>query len=129
MYPTESVTQITDPIICGQVFVDGVPQAGVTVTLSGDDNQTVVTDANGQYSFIVPGAGDYTVVETDPAATVSLSDVDGANDNTISVTIVDFESSLENDFFDGADTDDDDVADVNDQDDDNDEFWILKSVS
>ncbi|WP_339849881.1 Calx-beta domain-containing protein, partial [uncultured Dokdonia sp.] len=99
-YPTEDVDVITNPIICGQVFVDGVAKAGVTVNLSGDDTQTAITDANGQYSFTVPGNGNYTITETDPAGVISLSDVDGANDNTIDISIIGFESSQENDFFD-----------------------------
>ncbi|WP_186439090.1 Calx-beta domain-containing protein [Dokdonia sp. Hel_I_63] len=125
-YPTEEVNVITNPIICGQVFVDGAPAEGVTVNVSGDSTQTVTTDANGQYSFTVPGNGSYTITESDPPSTVSLSDADGANDNIITVVITRFESSQENDFFDGADTDGDGVINTLDIDDDND--GILDTV-
>ncbi|WP_298323832.1 Calx-beta domain-containing protein, partial [uncultured Dokdonia sp.] len=125
-YPTEEVNVITNPIICGQVFVDGAPAEGVIVNVSGDSTQTVTTDANGQYSFTVPGNGSYTITESDPASTVSLSDADGANDNIITVVITRFESSQENDFFDGSDTDGDGVINTLDIDDDND--GILDTV-
>ena len=39
---------------------NGNPFSGVTVTLSGDDNSTTTTDAEGKYSFDVP-AGNYTI--------------------------------------------------------------------
>ncbi|WP_405222141.1 beta strand repeat-containing protein [Dokdonia sp. Asnod1-B02] len=97
--PEESVL-LTNPIICGQVFVDGAPRAGVAVNLTGDSTQTTTTDANGQYSFTVSGNGNFTITETDLSGTVSLSDVDAGNDNIINVAITNFESSQENDFFD-----------------------------
>ena len=39
----------------------GANVTGVTVTLSGDDNQVAVTTSNGLYSFIVAQGGNYTV--------------------------------------------------------------------
>ncbi len=44
--------------ISGAILTEtGVPVSGVTVTLSGDDSQTYITDITGRYSFTV-GAGD-----------------------------------------------------------------------
>ncbi|MFM2087898.1 MAG: hypothetical protein RLZZ237_2767, partial [Pseudomonadota bacterium] len=53
--------------IAGSVYVDGdKPLAGVTLTLSGAANATVVTDANGAYRFDGLLAGTYSVAETQP---------------------------------------------------------------
>ncbi|WP_394970229.1 gliding motility-associated C-terminal domain-containing protein [uncultured Croceitalea sp.] len=106
---------IKDPIICGTVTVDSVPQSGVTINLS--NGQTATTDTNGQYSFIVSVPTNptipqnLTITEVDPANTVSESDTDGANDNTINITVI-RESSLNNDFADVTDTDGDGISDV-----------------
>lgn len=40
---------------------DGDPAAGITVTLSGDDEQTTETAADGRWFFAVTATGDYTV--------------------------------------------------------------------
>lgn len=100
VYSPEEAVLLTDPIICGQVFVDNVPRQGVTINLTGDSTQTTVTDSNGQYSFTVPGNGNFTITEVDPTGITSTSDVDGANDNVINTSITGLESSQENDFFD-----------------------------
>ncbi|HEX3249193.1 MAG TPA: Calx-beta domain-containing protein, partial [Pyrinomonadaceae bacterium] len=47
--------------ISGQVTENGVPLAGVTVTLSGSQSGIRTTDSNGNYSFEVIIAGNYTV--------------------------------------------------------------------
>ena len=47
--------------ISGRVSVGGMGLAGVTVTLSGVDAQTAMTDASGQYAIAGLAAGDYTV--------------------------------------------------------------------
>ncbi|MGI9107393.1 MAG: carboxypeptidase regulatory-like domain-containing protein [Pyrinomonadaceae bacterium] len=47
--------------ISGQVTENGVALAGVTITLSGSQSASVITDAAGNYSFTVPGGGNYTV--------------------------------------------------------------------
>lgn len=47
--------------ISGQVTNNGAGLAGVTVTLSGSQLGTRTTDANGNYSFEVPGGSNYTV--------------------------------------------------------------------
>jgi uncharacterized protein (TIGR03437 family) len=49
--------------ISGQVSEgNGAPVANVTVSLLGSQAQPVLTDADGNYSFIVPAGGAYTVV-------------------------------------------------------------------
>jgi hypothetical protein len=49
-------------IISGNIHTEaGIPVAGVTVTLSGDDTQTFSTDPSGDYSFTVAVGGTYTV--------------------------------------------------------------------
>ncbi|OQX23245.1 MAG: hypothetical protein BWK80_27000, partial [Desulfobacteraceae bacterium IS3] len=61
---------------------EGIP--GVTVTLldaDGNEIKTVVTDAEGKYSFENIPVGDYTVKESDPSAYVSTTD------NEIPVTL------------------------------------------
>ncbi|HJR09125.1 MAG TPA: S8 family serine peptidase [Pyrinomonadaceae bacterium] len=49
------------PSISGKVSLNGTGLAGVTVTLSGSQTGTVVTDANGNYSFDVTLGGSYTI--------------------------------------------------------------------
>ena len=67
---------------------DKSPLSPVTITLYEADGTTVVatttTDSFGNYSFDVPGAN-YVVKETDLTGVTSVSDIDGANDNTIAV--------------------------------------------
>jgi len=79
------------------------PIEGVIITLTDEDGNVVATDttdANGGYSFegLIPG--DYTITEIDPNGYTSVSDVDGANDNTIEVTLDSGASSTDNDFVD-----------------------------
>ncbi|MDP5100398.1 MAG: hypothetical protein NWQ09_03650, partial [Nonlabens sp.] len=126
---------VTNPLLCGQVTRDnGSVIPGVTIQLLNSANvvvQTTTTDANGDYQFTVNRnaalpSESYTVREIDPLidtqtgfAMASVSDVVGANDNLIPVTI--FEASInQRDFVDGADFDRDGVADSVDVDDDND---------
>ena len=54
--------------ISGQVHVEGHPLEGVAVVLSGDDDDTMVTDADGMYMFDGLRKGDYTVSITNPDA-------------------------------------------------------------
>ncbi|MCH7229043.1 SdrD B-like domain-containing protein, partial [Haloferula sp. A504] len=116
------------------------PLAGVTVTLkdaSGNDIDsdpvtpgiqptTTLTNVAGDYAFGGLFPGDYRVVESDPSGFISVSDVDGANDNLIggetSLTVVSGGSNGGNDFVDErlgtisgsvlADTDDDGAGDA-----------------
>ncbi len=86
-------------MITGSVYSDSDGDAapnstlqGVTIQLKDADGNviaTTTTDADGTYSFgrLLPGS--YTVTETDPSDYDSVSDVDGANDNTITVELVD----------------------------------------
>ncbi|WP_309400096.1 SdrD B-like domain-containing protein [Cerasicoccus maritimus] len=86
--------------------------SGVTVELYNDANQnglvdfsedlvdTAVTDGSGNFSFSVP-AGDYVLLETDPANYLSTADTDGANDNQISITAAPNTTYAGNYFLDG----------------------------
>ena len=56
--------------------VDGDPE------IAGIQPTTTVTDSNGNYTF-QRAPGDYQVVQTQPAGFLSVSDTDGANNNTI----------------------------------------------
>jgi uncharacterized repeat protein (TIGR01451 family) len=73
----------------------GIP--GVLVTLS--NGMTTTTDATGAYTFTV-NPGSYSILETDPAGYISTGDVDGANDNTIGVTLTSGQTVTDRDFFD-----------------------------
>jgi len=48
-------------IIAGQVLAGGSGVADVTVAVTGSTSATTTTDANGNYSFLVPTAGNYSV--------------------------------------------------------------------
>jgi len=79
--------------------------SGVFVTLSDESGATVattLTDSEGNYVFYDVLAGDYTASETDPVDLVSVSDIDGGDENEIAVTIggSDPLNSTGNDFVD-----------------------------
>ena len=79
------------------------PIAGVTVQLkdsTGTVVQTTTTDANGNYTFNNVPAGTYTVVETNKPGYLDVSDIDGGNPNSITVTLPAGTSSTGNDFVD-----------------------------
>lgn len=61
---------------------------------------TTLTDSSGYYVFYDLLAGDYTVVETNLAGYADVSDVDGANDNRVSVRLGESSNSTGNDFVD-----------------------------
>lgn len=69
---TPSIVQLAS--LSGVVTNNGQPQAGVTVTLTGTNNQgqsvnlTVTTGSNGAFSFTGLQPGDYTITETPPSA-------------------------------------------------------------
>jgi protocatechuate 3,4-dioxygenase beta subunit len=90
--------------ISGSVMTsDGTPLEGVIVVLldmNGDTVAVDTTDLNGDYDFEDLEPGDYTIVEIDPDGFESTSDTDGANDNTINVTLDSGSSSTGNDFVD-----------------------------
>lgn len=78
--------------LSGYVTLNGGPDAGVTVVLTGVDNQgdavslTTVTDGNGMYSFTGLQAGIYTVDEPQVRSISSTSSVgtdNGLSDGTI----------------------------------------------
>ncbi|MCK6373166.1 MAG: carboxypeptidase regulatory-like domain-containing protein, partial [Zoogloea sp.] len=80
------------------------PIAGVTVALvnptTGAIIATTTTDVNGNYTFTNVPAGSYNVVETNKAGYLDVSDKDGGNPNSISVTLTPGQSSTGNDFVD-----------------------------
>lgn len=79
------------------------PLSNVYVTLmdaSGVVVGTTLTDSNGNYEFCGLASGTYSVVETNPPTYLDISDSDGANDNTILVTVTAGESSIGNDYTD-----------------------------
>ncbi|MDQ8192397.1 SdrD B-like domain-containing protein, partial [Roseibacillus persicicus] len=100
----EEVPAPTEGSLSGTVYVDqdndgigDVGLSGVVITLknsAGNDIDsdlstggvqptTTTTATNGSYSFAGLPAGDYQVVESQPSGYVSVSDVDGANNDTI----------------------------------------------
>jgi len=64
-----------------------IPGAIITLTDAAGNTVTTATDMNGDYSFNV-SPGTYTITETDPTGYDSVSDVEGANDNTINMVSV-----------------------------------------
>ncbi len=99
---------ITNPVICGNVSDEqGNPLENVAVDITGSDgsSETVFTDAGGNYKkeVVIPNPSTeviFEILENDLPGYVSISDVDGANDNLITRTIS-LESSCGNDFVDG----------------------------
>ena len=100
--------------------IDSDPiQTGVQAT-------TTSTDSEGNYSFPGLPPGNYQVVELDRSGFISVSDVDGANNNTVGdetpITVTAGADSSGNDFVDErtgglrgtvlADTNNDDVGDA-----------------
>jgi|GEM_PF-1331868 len=107
-YNNPNSVLITYPVICGNVSDDsGNPLANVSVDVTGSDgsSQTVTTNSSGNYKAIavIPEAlvdVTYEIRENDPAGYISISDVDGANDNLIT-RVINLESTCGNDFVDG----------------------------
>ncbi len=83
----------------GGAFSAGdTPLAGVQIDLS--DGQSTTTNVSGTYTFTGLLPGSYTVTEIDPSGYLSSGDVQGANDNTITVTLQSGELVTGRDFFD-----------------------------
>jgi protocatechuate 3,4-dioxygenase beta subunit len=76
--------------------------ANITVTLWLGDEQvaSTTTDASGNYSFTGLKPGVYRVSETDSAGWVSTADVEGTNDNQITVTLASGDDKTGQDFLD-----------------------------
>ncbi|RMA56688.1 Ig-like domain-containing protein, partial [Ulvibacter antarcticus] len=108
-YTNPESVLITYPVICGNVSDEGGdPLVGVPINVTGTDGSAVstTTDSNGNYKVVatIPEAlvnVDYSINETDLPGYISISDVDGANDNLISRTI-NLMSTCGNDFVDGV---------------------------
>ncbi|MBP9070718.1 MAG: DUF11 domain-containing protein [Caldilineaceae bacterium] len=83
---------------------DGVKDAGEPgigdVLISLSTGMTTTTDASGLYTFSIDLSGTYTIVETNPVGYISTGDTDGANDDSISVTVTAGQISTGNDFLD-----------------------------
>jgi len=77
----------------------GIEDVVITLEIDGDVIATVNTDSEGDYVFEGLLPGDYLVRENDPSGFFSTSDVDGGNDNSIAVSLVDTDS-VGNDFLD-----------------------------
>ncbi|MEZ4708463.1 MAG: SdrD B-like domain-containing protein [Caldilineaceae bacterium] len=73
--------------------------AGVRVTLS--NGQETITAADGSYFFTVP-PGIYTITVTDPSGYQSTGDIQGANDNQITLTVHSGAEVSNQNFFDQA---------------------------
>ena len=82
--------------IAGRVSVEGMGLGDVTVTLSGGDDRTAMTDASGQYAFAGLAAGDYMV----SIMVESNAYVFSESETSKSVTVGDDESKIVN--FEGA---------------------------
>ncbi|GHC41381.1 hypothetical protein GCM10007100_02650 [Roseibacillus persicicus] len=120
----EEIPAPTEGSLSGTVYVDqdndgigDIGLSGVVVTLkdsAGNDIDsdlstggvqptTTTTATNGSYSFAGLPAGDYQVVESQPSGYVSVSDVDGANNDTIgdetAITVVAGSDAGGNDFI------------------------------
>ncbi|MDP0490080.1 MAG: SdrD B-like domain-containing protein [Verrucomicrobiota bacterium JB023] len=71
---------------------------------AGVQPTVTTTDANGNYSFVNLEPGNYRVVESDPQGYLSVSDVDGGNDNVIGqegpIAVVAGQTNTGNDFLD-----------------------------
>ncbi|MFD0844796.1 SprB repeat-containing protein, partial [Flaviramulus multivorans] len=107
-YKNPNSILVTYPVICGQVKDNNNnPLEGVSVNITGSDGsvQNLTTDASGNYKAIaaIPEAlvdVVYEIQENDSEGYISISDVDGANDNLITRTI-NLKSTCGNDFVDG----------------------------
>jgi hypothetical protein len=75
------------------VFITLLDSGGIVVG-------TTLTDSSGTYAFYNLPAGNYTIVETNLAGYVDVSDVDGANDNRVAVRLSSGTNSTGNDFVD-----------------------------
>lgn len=69
-----TATPSTSPVftISGRVTENGVGLRGVTITLTGSQQGVRITDNNGDYSFTLPGGGDYTVTPSLASLTFTL---------------------------------------------------------
>ena len=104
-YTNQVTTVITNPLICGNVVLQGGgPIVGSTINLTGPSNQTTTTDASGNYSFSIPvgSLGTYTISQTNLAGYSSVSDVDGANDDIIGNNVFGFQSIIGRNFVDAS---------------------------
>ncbi|NNC51007.1 MAG: hypothetical protein HKO01_10765, partial [Flaviramulus sp.] len=108
-YTNPNLVKVTYPVICGTVQdIDGNSLPNVNISITGSDGsvKNLTTDSLGNYKAVaeIPDAlvdVVYEIRETDLNGYISVSDVDGANDNLITRTI-NLMSTCGNDFVDGV---------------------------
>ncbi|QQZ28160.1 IPTL-CTERM sorting domain-containing protein [Thiothrix subterranea] len=79
---------------------NGIASISVSLWLGDTLVATEMTDTNGVYVFENVQPGTYSVRETDRNGWLSTADVDGANDNTVSVTLASGDDKPGHDFLD-----------------------------
>ncbi|WP_374212390.1 IPTL-CTERM sorting domain-containing protein [Thiothrix subterranea] len=79
---------------------NGIASISVSLWLGDTLVATEMTDTNGVYVFENVQPGTYSVRETDRNGWLSTADVDGANDNTVSVTLASGDDKQGHDFLD-----------------------------
>ncbi len=93
-----TVLEDTNGDTIGDLQITGVT---VTLFLNGTEIDSMPTDGSGAYSFDNLPPGNYTVVQTNLNANYSdVKDSDGANDNTIAITLSTGQISVGNNFVD-----------------------------
>ena len=82
----------------GSFSLADMPLENIQIDLS--DGQSTTTDANGFYQFPNLAPGSYTITEIDPPGYISVLDVEGANDNHISLSATSGDNIVEQSFLD-----------------------------
>ena len=112
-YQSPNSILVTYPVICGQVKDNSDnPLTGVSINVTGSDGsvQNLTTNSSGNYKAVaaIPEAlvdVVYEIREDDPNGYISISDIDGSNDNLITRTI-NLKSTCGNNFVDGVENPD-----------------------
>ncbi len=76
-WSSTTTTVNTTTTIKGKMTKNGNPVSGVVVTLSGSSSATTMTDAEGNYSFVVAAGGTYTVTPTKRGDVSGINSLDG----------------------------------------------------
>ena len=76
---SDTVSIAVQTTISGQVTSSGSPLSGVSVSLSGAGNDSATTDSNGDYSFAVTKAGNYTIAPSKSDYSISSATVSVGN--------------------------------------------------
>ncbi|HFQ61712.1 MAG TPA: hypothetical protein ENK39_05350, partial [Epsilonproteobacteria bacterium] len=123
----------SNPIVGAQVKIVDTTTGATINDINGNPLLATVNPADGTYTFTDVPAGDYNIVEINPVGYGSVSDVDSSDDgdtivntdtnnDSIPVTVGDFEIDVDNNFIDTIvnnisgsvliDTDNDNVGDT-----------------